>query len=62
MDSLGLVDSSAGDTGRPVPAQIQAEGSWTVGDNFAAGHIPAASTLDWEHKSELRSTLGSCSW
>jgi hypothetical protein len=61
VDSLGLVDSSAGDTGRPVPAQIQVEGSWAVGDNFAA-HTPGASTLDWEHKSELRSTLGSCNW
>jgi hypothetical protein len=62
VDSLDLVDSSAVGTERAVPVQIQAECSWTVGDNFVAGHIPGASMLGWEHKSYLRSNLGWDSW
>jgi hypothetical protein len=61
-DSLGLVDSSGVGTERAVPVEIQAEGSWTVGHKFVAGHIPGASMLDWEHKSGLRSTLGWDNW
>jgi hypothetical protein len=62
VNSLGLMDSPAGDTGGAVPVQIQVEGSWIGVDNFAAGHTPGESTFGWEHNLELRSTLGSSNW